>query len=561
MTRFRWVEPCQDSADCFHLADSPLLCEILVRRGLATPDAVSAFVNPSLGDLGDPYLLPDMAVAVERIRTAISNHQKIAIFGDYDADGITSTSVLKRSLDLLGADVTTCLPHREKDGYGLNLAAVDRLASGGVSLLIALDCGTHDAVELARAHSHGMQTIVVDHHHVGDASLRETAFVSPQRADSTYPFRELAAVGVTYHLVRALVGDKQAAPMLPLVALGTVADVVPLVGENRVLTSIGLKRFARDAVTGLTCLATNSGIDPKRVNSYHCGFILGPRINAAGRMATPDIALELLLTDDEARATELAAELGRLNAERQRMVQEMLDTAERSASQDGEAAPLLVVGGADWSVGLVGLVAGRLTERFNRPSLALAVGEDVSRGSARSIAGFNIVEALTACQDILVEHGGHSQAAGLTVLTKDLVELEARLIELSSRTFGGNPPPPTLEIDAEIHGRELTIETAKLISSLEPFGQGNPAPRLLLRSVMIQTPRRTRNGKHVQFQVETSGGASAKAIYFNGGEQLPELLTRRPFDLVIELKIDEWKGRRQPSLDVLDFRPAEPAPF
>ena len=239
----------------------------------------------------------------------------------------------------------------------------------------------------------------------------------------------------------------------------------------------------------------------------------------------------------------------------------MLESAEQAAVQNGSAAPLLVVAGADWSVGLVGLVAGRLTERFNRPSLALAKGEEISRGSARSIDGFNIVEALTACQDILVEHGGHSQAAGLTVLTKDLVELETRLIEMSSQTFGGNPPPPALEIDAEIHGRELTVETARLISSLEPFGQGNPAPRLLLRSGMVVTPRRTRNGKHLQFQVETAGGATAKAIFFNGGEYLPDLLAHGPFDLVFELKIDEWKGRRQPSLEVLDFRPSVSAPF
>ncbi len=215
-----------------------------------------------------------------------------------------------------------------------------------------------------------------------------------------------------------------------------------------------------------------------------------------------------------------------------------------------------MVGGEDWSIGLVGLVAGRLTERYSRPSLAISVGETVSRGSARSIEGFNIVEALSACADILVEHGGHSQAAGLTIQTENLVELEARLIELSSRAFGGDPPAPSLEIDAEVSGRELSVDTARLIESLEPFGQGNPAPRLMIRSVMIRGPKRTRNGKHLQFQVETAGGMSFKAIYFNGGEELPQLLSRDPVDLVFELKIDNWNGRTQASLEVLDYRRA-----
>lgn len=558
LTRYQWIEPGPIEELSFCLHDSPLVCEIAARRGLNSAESVSAFFHPSVDHLDDPFRLPEMRLAVERIRAAAAADQLVALFGDYDVDGITSTAMLKRALDRIGVRSKTFLPHRERDGYGLNIGAVDRIIAGGASLLIALDCGTSDRAELDHARAAGLKTVVVDHHHIGHAELPETVFVSPQRADSQYPFRDLAAVGVTYHLVRALLGDDGAAEFLPFVALGTVADVVPLVGDNRVFVSTGLKSFARDAVVGLRELALSSGLDPNHITSRHCGFVLGPRINAAGRMAEPDLALELLLTDDRLRAVDLAAELGRLNTQRQRTVQEMLDSAEQAVMNGGRTAPLLVVGGTDWSAGLVGLVAGRLTERFNRPSLAFSVGDDVSRGSARSIHGFNIVEALAACQDILVEHGGHSQAAGLTIQTKHLVELEARLIELSSQAFGGPPPPPALEIDAELSGNELTVETARLIAQLEPFGQGNPAPRLLVRAVRVRSPRRTRNGKHLQFDIETAGAITARAIYFDGGAELPRLLSRDPMDLVFELKLDRWNGRTTTTLEVLDYRSALP---
>ncbi len=554
VTRYRWVEPTACADEHWNITDSPLISSILAHRGLTAASDVDAFLAPDLSRLSDPFLLPEMDLAVDRIRHAIQSGELIAIFGDYDVDGITSTATLKRALDRMGARSITRLPHRERDGYGLNVAAIDEIAQTGASLLIALDCGTSDEAELEHAHSLSLTTIVVDHHHVGNASLPDTAFVSPQRAESRYPFRDLAAVGVTYHLVRALLGDDAAREFLPLVALGTVADVVPLTGDNRILTFEGLKRLAASGPVGLRSLALSSGLDPSAITSRHCGFVLGPRINAAGRMADPTTALEMLLTDDESTADRLAFELGRLNTERQRKVQQMLDVAEAKAMGSGDMAPLLVVGGHDWSVGLVGLVAGKLTERFNRPSLAFSMGSDVSRGSARSIQGFNIVEALAACEDILVEHGGHSQAAGLTIQTRNLVELEARLIELSDRTFGAQPPAPTLEIDAELYGRELTVDTAGQITQLEPFGQGNPSPRLLVRSVRVSSPKLTKNGKHLQFQVETASGVSARAIFFNGAEDVPQFFTRQSMDLVFELKLDSWNGRNQASMEVLDYR-------
>ena len=562
MTRYCWVEPEENALSRFDLTDSPLMCAILEQRGFSSADDVAEFLTPELKNLSDPYLLPDMHLAVQRISDAINAGQTIGIFGDYDADGVTSTATLTRALALLGGNVRTYLPHRINDGYGLNRGAIDRMVADGVSLLVALDCGTSDVDEIVYAQAHGLSTVVVDHHHIhpGQAPLPDTAFVSAQRADSVFPFRELAAVGVTYYLVRALLGEERAATFLPLIALGTVADVVPLIGENRTLVQHGLRRFARDGVAGLQSLAREAGIDASSVSSYHCGYVLGPRINAAGRMADPDIALELLLTDDRQRAAELADQLGKLNATRQQRVRSMLAEAEDAVQREGDALPFLIVGGSGWSPGLVGLVAGRLTERFYRPSLALSIGEEISRGSARSIAEFNIVEALDQCSDLLLEHGGHSQAAGLSVKTSDIPLLEARLIALARDAFGDELPQMPVTIDAELHGRELSLKTAQLLTLLEPFGAGNPEPRFLLRSVMVRSPRRTRDGKHLQLDVETLEGTVARAIFFDGASALPSLMSRGPFDLLVQLKLDHWKSRTRLGVEVVDYRPAVALP-
>ncbi|HEX7101013.1 MAG TPA: single-stranded-DNA-specific exonuclease RecJ [Nitrolancea sp.] len=562
MTRYCWVEPEGNALSRFDLTDSPLMCAILEQRGFNSADDVAEFLTPELKHLSDPYLLPDMRLAVQRITDAIAADQLIGIFGDYDVDGVTSTATLARAITMLGGQVHTYLPHRINDGYGLNRGAIDRMVADGVSLLVALDCGTSDVDEIVYAQAHGLNTVVVDHHHIkpGHASLPNTAFVSAQRADSVFPFSGLAAVGVTYYLVRALLGDERAATFLPLVALGTVADVVPLIGENRTLVQHGLRRFSRDGVVGLQSLAREAGIDASSVSSYHCGYILGPRINAAGRIAEPDIALELLLTDDRQRAAELADQLGKLNSARQQRVRSMLAQAEEAVLREGDALPFLMVGGSDWSPGMVGLVAGRLTERFYRPSLALSVGDEISRGSARSIAEFNIVEALDKCSDLLLEHGGHSQAAGLSIKTSDIPLLEARLIGLAGEAFGNELPRMPVTIDAELHGRELSLETAQLLTLLEPFGAGNPEPRFLLRSVMVRSPRRTRDGKHLQLDLETLEGTVARAIFFDGAAALPALMTRGPFDLLLQLKLDRWKGRTKLGVEVLDFRPAVPLP-
>lgn len=556
MTRYRWLEPDPAHASAFDLTDFPLLSIILARRGITSPLQAQAFLQPSASGMADPYGLPDLDLAVERIHAAIRHRRPIAVFGDYDVDGLTSTALLTRVLRRLGAEVRPYVPNRLQDGYGLNLAAVGRIIQDGASLLLTADCGTSNARELAAAHQGGLETVVLDHHHVRGVALPGTAFVSPQREDCRYPFREMAAVGVCYQLARALIGDQQAAAMLPLAALGTVADVVPLVGENRTMVAHGLARFASDAPVGLIMLARQADIDPYRVTSWHCGFILGPRINAAGRMADPHTALDLLLTDDEAEAARLALELGRLNARRQRVMARMIEEAEEKVRQGGrDGGPLLVLADNAWSIGLVGLVAGRLVERYRRPAIVLERGPDVSRGSARSIDGFNIAEALGQCHDLLLEHGGHSMAAGLTVETERLVELEARLVGILDVTVGGEIQPPALHLDAELHPSELTLETANLIAKLEPSGHENPAPRFFTRGLAVRRPRVSRDGKHLLFQAVGRNGTAVRAIFFNGAHALPELVTLGRVDLAFSLKQDTWNGETRVELDVLDFRP------
>lgn len=557
MSRYRWFEPAPAQSSIFDLTDFPLLSVILARRGITSPEQAQSFLQPRVNELPDPYGLPDMDLAVERVRSAIRERRPIAVFGDYDVDGLTSTALLTRALRDLGAEVRPYVPNRILDGYGLNLAAVDRIINDGARLLLTADCGTSNARELAAAQRAGIETVVLDHHQVCGVELPGTAFVSPQREDCRYPFRDMAAVGVCYHLVRALTGEETAAAMLPLVALGTVADVVPLVGENRITVHHGLVRFGSDAPVGLQELARQANLDPLDVTSWHCGFILGPRINAAGRMADPLTALDLLLTDDASEASRLAMELGKLNAQRQREMERMIAEAEEKLRQGGrDTGPLLVLADTAWSIGLVGLVAGRLVERYRRPAIVLERGPDVSRGSARSIDGINIAEALSQCHDLLLEHGGHSMAAGLTVETVRLVELEERLVGILDATVGDEIPTPTLQLDAELHPSELILETERLISMLEPTGHGNAAPRFFSRGLVVRRPRVSRDGKHLMFHAMGGNGSTVRAVYFNGAHALPELVRLGRVDLAFSLKRDTWKGETRVELDVLDYRPS-----
>ena len=554
MARYRWVEPVPSTSGTFDLHDSPLLSQILVQRGIRSRADAAAYLSPRLDQLGRPADLPDLDLAVTRIRAALALDEVIAVFGDYDADGLSATAILSRALREAGGRVRTYIPHRVHDGYGLKRDAARRILEDGARLLVTVDCGTGDTEALGWLAAAGVEAIVIDHHQVSVAHPPAVAFVSPRRLDSRYSFDGLCAAGLVYQVARALVGDRAAEPLLPLAAVGTVADVVPLCGDNRILVHHGLRRFDSAAGVGLRALARDADVDPSGLTTWHIGYVLGPRLNAAGRVAAPQPALDLLLTDDPLEARRLAAELSRYNVQRQRETERMLGDAEVQLRARTSSSSLMVLAGSDWSPGLAGLVASRLVEQHHRPVVVLARGEDISRGSARSIEGFDITGALRECGDLLVEYGGHRAAAGLTVETANLVELETRLGRLLEQTFVDGIPDPALAIDAELYPSELTLATTELVAALEPCGAGNPAPVFFTRGLRAENAHTSRDGKHLMFDALASDGSRTRAISFQQGSRLAELQRLRHVDLAYSLKRDRWNGQTRLDLEVLDFR-------
>ena len=555
MPRYRWIEPAGTCGN--DLAELGLIGEILFTRGVMSRTEATGILNHDFSAIPDPATLPDVDIAADRIRTAISLSQPIGVFGDYDVDGVTSTALLVKGLSDLGGNVRAYLPHRERDGYGLNTSAIDQAVQDGRRLLITVDCGASDRRELEYARERGLETIVIDHHYVADVNIPCAAFVSARRPDSLHPFAEYAAVGVAWQLMRRLAGDDEMVRYLPLVALGTVADVVPLWGPNRAIVHHGLAQFEEHAGHGLLALAEISGVKPGAMRSHHFGFLLGPRINAAGRIDDPQAALELLLTDSPARAEELARRLNDLNRHRQELLDEFVTEARMFVESDGaEDRPVLVVRSPDWRIGLVGLIASRLTEFYGRPVFALEQGAPFSRGSARSIDEFNVVEALHRCSDLLEKFGGHSKAAGLTIETNRLDEFSERINDVFVDEVGTRPPPPSLTLDAELAPEFVSLDQVEELAHLEPCGHGNPPPRFLMRALPVFDARRSRDQSHLLFNVASSNGAPLRAVAFSAGDRLVELHDMSKVDLAVSLRPNTFRGRTSVTLEVVDFRPA-----
>jgi single-stranded-DNA-specific exonuclease len=554
--RYRWVEPSQTAAG-LDLAGLGLVGDILAARGIRTMSDATRFLEHRLDLLPDPSTLPDIEISAARIHQAIRQGERIAVFGDYDVDGVTSAALLTTVLTDLGASVQPLLPHRERDGYGLNLAAVDKAAAGGCRVLITVDCGSGNAIEIQAARSRGIDTIVIDHHHVSSNDLPAAAFVSPKRSDSSHQFGDYAAVGVAYQVLRYLTDDRGLERFLPLVAVGTVADVVPLVGPNRAIVHHGLDRFRDHANPGLQALARSAGLHNERLTSHHIGFMLGPRINAAGRINDPWEAFELLMTDSPDRAIGLADRLSSLNVQRQDMLDEAVTEARTIVEMDGmHDQPVLVLHSPDWKLGLVGLVASRLSEQYGRPVFALEQKSPLSRGSARSIDEFNVVSALESCADLLEEFGGHSKAAGMTISTNRIGEFTERINQVFRERVGDVLPVPEKVLDAELTPGDVSLDLVAELSRLEPYGHGNPAPSFLMRDVQIAGAKRSRNQAHLLFNVMDRGGNLLRAVSFGSGDRLAELGALRQADLALSLRPNTWQGRTDVTLEVHDFRPA-----
>ncbi len=549
-----------------HLQLTPLLVQLLANRGFTDPAEIESFVQP--GDVSghpDPNLLTGMQAAVERICLALTHREKIVVYGDYDADGVTSTALLTLALRHFGADVEPYVPNRHTEGYGLNPKAVREIAARGAKLLITVDCGISGREEVEEAKRAGLDVIVTDHHHLPADLPSAAACINPkQAAPGCECYSDLAGVGVAYQLVRALVkrcgkpDGLRNKDLLALVAIGTVADVVPLKGANRALVRQGLAAIFDHSLPGLRTMLEFAGIKPGAIEADHVGFVIGPRLNAAGRMDDAGMAYNLLMTGDVREARELAQKLEAQNRRRQAAQNLIVEQAKERARRMPDGTKVLVLADSDWPAGLVGLVAGRLVEEFGRPALVIEQGEEESRGSARSIPHFNMVEALTELGDLLVKFGGHSAAAGFTIKTRNIDELSRRMSELGERQLLDSHLQPTISADAELPVGEINDETLRQINRLSPFGSGNPAPLFMVRGAnVVRTMTVGDNGLHLKLLLtdpQSKHSAPLEAIAFRYGYLAPAIERNPSVDLIYSIERREWKGNTHLQMRVKDIR-------
>ncbi|NDJ85331.1 MAG: single-stranded-DNA-specific exonuclease RecJ [Chloroflexi bacterium] len=543
----------------------PVMAKILYNRGLTTPQAARAFLSDGL-PIHNPFQLYCMSSAVARIRNAIKSKERIIVYGDFDADGVTSTALLVETLEALGAKVAPYIPDRIDEGYGLNIPALEQLAQEGVGLIITVDCGIRSIAEVEAGIAAGLDIIVTDHHSVGEVTPRAYAVINPKQPVCKYPEKMLAGVGIAYKLASALLASARAQDrsppdlsehdLLDLVALGTVADLAPLDRpENRRLVQLGLQQLAKARRPGIYALMDVSGIRPEKITTVGIGYGLGPRINAAGRLEDAKVAYELLRATDLSQASSLAQELQQINVRRQQLTTEAYDTALGQIALDPTTPNLLFAIDEGFSPGIVGLVAGKLTEAFYRPSVVIQKGEEESHGSCRSIPEFNITHALDQCADLLLRHGGHAQAAGFTIMNENLDAFRERLNEITEDALGGRNLQPTLAIDAQLEMIELTMELARKLQALEPMGTENPEPVFFTRRLSVVEARRVGSkGHHLKLRL-ADGPLSVDAIAF----RLGEWFTRLPpyIDVAYHLQINEWNGRTNLQMNVIDIRPTE----
>jgi single-stranded-DNA-specific exonuclease len=498
-----------------------------------------------------------MHLAVARIYRALLSGENIAIYGDFDADGITGTALLVQGLSSLGGKVIPYIPHRLTEGYGLKTAALEKLRQQGISLVITVDCGITALAEVKRAKRLKLDIIITDHHTPLPEIPPAVAIINPKRADSTYPFSELTGAGVAIKLLQALfqsIGrQEQLDELIDLVALGTVADMAPLWGENRYLVKQGLKLINATPRLGIREIITQAGLTVGRLDAESISWIIAPRLNAAGRLAHAMTSYKLLMTNSPQEAQGLAIWLEQKNAERQRLTTTTLTKAREQILAQG-ISPLLIASDRDYPVGIAGLVASRLAEEFYRPAIVIKTGELVSSGSCRSIPEFNVILALNQCSKLLSQFGGHSQAAGFILPTKNLARLTQRLSELATTQLAGIELRPQLDIDVEVKLPELSGDTFQIIQRLAPFGRGNPVPTFLSRRAeVVDCHTMGSNREHLRLKLR-QGGTIWDGVGFRLSNYLAEVSSH--LDIVYNLEIDRWGGEESLRLNILDFAPA-----
>jgi len=542
----------------------PTVARLLCLRGFDDPETAHRFLTPSLDHLHDPFKLTGMMAAVERLEQAIARRERIAIHGDYDVDGITSTVILRRALEMLGGDVVHFIPERLKDGYGLQPAAIERLHADGVSLIVSVDCGIRGLDAARRARELGVDLIITDHHEP-DAELPDAvAVLNPKRHDCSYPDKYLAGVGVALKVVQALCSRAGRQRWLPafvkIAAIGTLADVVPLVGENRVIARFGLASLSTGPHTvGLRALLDCCGLTGKTIDSYQVAFMLAPRVNAAGRMSTPDIATRLLLATDhglEEEARGLAQQLNDENLKRQQEEADLVAQARKAIETDPAvgAHNVLVVGGAGWHRGVIGIAASKLVDTYHKPAIVLSIDGDIAHGSCRSIPDFDMLGALERCADLFVRFGGHRQAAGLTMEAARVPEFRERINGWADEVLHPDQLRPRLRIDAPLSLNGITHDLVRGLDLLGPFGMGNPRPVFHAAPVEIVDGPRTLKDRHLKMTFSQEG-RRFRAIAWRAAERAEFLEKHRAgVNLAFSLDRNEYQGETYLELSVCDIR-------
>ena len=571
---YRWIlRPLPSNEVVAHirraLNDLPeALARALVLRGIDTFAEARQFFRPGLALLHDPFLMRDMDAAADRLEEAVRRGEKILVYGDYDVDGTTATALLVSAFRDLGGDVEFFIPNRFEHGYGLCEAGITHACDVGAHVVLAVDCGVTAVHEAQLAADCGLDLIICDHHTPKEELPKAVAVLDPKRPDCSYPFKELCGCAMAYKLVRAVLSRMGHAPeaadtYLDLVALATASDIVPVQGENRVLLAAGLRALQASTRVGLCKLAESAGLTLAGCTGRDIGFGIGPRINAAGRLGDAATAVNLLLERDASRATVIAAELERINGERRSIDQGTLTTALEMAERQltSRTRHSIVLHQADWHLGVMGIVASRLVDRYYRPTVLLATNNGVAKGSARSIAGVNIFDALHECRDLLVEYGGHDFAAGMTLRVEDVPTFQERLDEAVGRMVTPEVLLPSIHVDAEVDLADIDSRFWAVLKQFAPYGPENDRPVFRADGIRLSRRSRTvgRNGKHLKFSVrQDEAGSSLDAIGFGLGEQ-SSVLERswqdgEPFDLLFQLEENTWNGRTTLQLKARDLR-------
>lgn len=534
---------------------STLLAKILVNRGIIDSKQIKVFLEPQRHDFHNPFDMLDMEMAVNRIIEAINNKEKTIIYGDYDVDGITSITVLKKFLNERGLDVDYYIPNRLEEGYGLNKEAIEEIAKKGYKLMITVDCGISGVEEVELANSLGIETIITDHHEQLDVLPNAYAIINPKRRDNTYPFRGLAGVGVVFKVIQAIsmklnLDEKEYLKYLDIVCIGTISDIVPLVDENRVIAKLGLMLVKCTKNVGLKELIEESGY--KTIDSGMVSFGIAPRINACGRMGKQEEALELFLTDNPEKAKTITKRLNEYNIQRQETEKQIFEQAISELEKENlEEKSSIVLAGENWHHGVIGIVASRITEKFFKPTILICIEDDIGKGSGRSVPGFDLHEALAQSSKYLEKYGGHEMAVGLSLKKENIQEFKNHFEEYA-KSKGVKDIVPIINVDSEITKKDINKATVEQIKLLEPFGEQNKQPLLIYKNLKIASIRALSEGKHLKLMLKDENEI-INAIGFNLGELSEEYLIGDKVDVVGTLEINAYNGQEQIQINLKDI--------